>query len=449
MPQRGLSAILAQMLILCHHTGEPYGLLGPQLAATFLTKKLKIPTVVLGITRDFDRQKLIEFVKEHYKDQPLTICFSHLCGRPDLLELIKAFKDLGFRTVLGGPQAQRDFEGEPGKAQFPWRFQGLSDRLDLAYSGPVDALNLDLLFEQEGNICHPWHREIFTEVDWGNLLMFSDRPQNLTIKVAQVLRGVGCPYAMRKKHIRVDPPSALSGCPGIHLEVQGCSFCDVAWDKGFAGYLSDEAVLSQIDALPEQAGRKIPFELIDEYPIRYLPRLIELLDSENIAISQINLVLRSDDILKNREILEKVLSELDGRGIRVLFSSIGFESFSSKILKNLNKGITPEESLESIRILRHLKGKFPNTLLYRRDEGGLHGFIHPTPWDDHETQFELNRAIGTYQLFEDILPPHSTPLIIHHGSALAHWIRTLEERTGVKFKRCWTWIEWWEPERAQ
>jgi hypothetical protein len=55
----------------------------------------------------------------------------------------------------------------------------------------------------------------------------------------------------------------------------------------------------------------------------------------------------------------------------------------------------------------------------------------------------MDRNIFLHGLFDDILPDHSTPLIIHHGSALGDWIRQIEESTDVTFGRDSTWIEWW------
>lgn len=433
------------MIILAHHTGEPYGLLGPQVAATYISRKVGLPTSVLGVLHRFDKDRLLEFLKEHYRDQDPVIAFSHHCGRPDLFTLMGELKELGFRILLAGPQAVRDYEGEPDRERSPLRFRGLSDRVDLAWGGPVDGIDLEALSKERGHVVRRWHKGIYLEVDWDNLLFFSDGLQRPQLEVAQVLRGIGCPYAAKAMTVTVDPPSSLPAAPQLEIETRGCTFCDVAWDKGFSGTVDDEGVLAQVEGLPERGGVKIPFELIDEYPLAHLEPLLDSISVRGIKISQVNLVLRPDDILHHREALSRILKGMKARGQRLLMASIGFESFSERILRNLNKGVTVEENLEAIRILRGLKEEFPETLLYRRDEGAVHGFIHPTPWDDRDTEEELNRIIGAYQLFEDILPAHSTPLIIHHGSPLAQWIRKLEDTAGVRFRRTWTWIEWWKP----
>jgi hypothetical protein len=57
----------------------------------------------------------------------------------------------------------------------------------------------------------------------------------------------------------------------------------------------------------------------------------------------------------------------------------------------------------------------------------------------------VDRNIFLHRFFEDILPEHSTPLIIHHASYLGDWIRQIESTTSITFSREGTWIEWWNP----
>ena len=54
------------------------------------------------------------------------------------------------------------------------------------------------------------------------------------------------------------------------------------------------------------------------------------------------------------------------------------------------------------------------------------------------------RVIDTYRLHEDILPNHSIPLIIHHASSLGNWIRLMEKKENIQFKRFASTIEWWD-----
>ena len=143
----------------------------------------------------------------------------------------------------------------------------------------------------------------------------------------------------------------------------------------------------------------------------------------------------------------EILSLARKQDTKIMFASIGFESFSDQLLQYFCKGVTVADIVKSVETLRRLKDKFENHLLYRRDEGANHGFIRPTPWDDSETLQEIDRNIFLHRFFEDVLPEHSIPLIIHHASYLGDWIRKIESTSGVTFSRDGTWIEWWNPSR--
>jgi hypothetical protein len=431
------------MIIFTHHTGEPHGILGAQAAATFLTRHLGINSIVVGLQREFDAEALFPFVEEHYRDQTRTIAFSHLCGRKDLVALAEDLKRRDFRVMLGGPQARVDYYGEDGQAALPHRFRGLKHCVDLAIQGPIDLLRQNHL-GAKGCVELPWTKNINLDVDWSNLLAFSDSAYRLDVRLPQVLQAVGCQYANRQGTVALPPPSILNErADATTLVSRGCVFCDVARDKGFHGLVEDKVLIAQLHALPEDEGRKVPFELIDEYPIRSLRHLFLLSETENISLTQVNLVCRVDDINAHSDELEEALRAAQKGRIRVMFSSIGFESFSNKILSYFNKGVTVEDSLACVRLLRDLKSRYRETLLYRRDEGAFHGFIHPTPWDDEETMSEMNMNMYMHGLFEDIIPEHSIPLIIHHASCLGDWMRSVEERAGVRFGRDGNWIEWW------
>ena len=95
-------------------------------------------------------------------------------------------------------------------------------------------------------------------------------------------------------------------------------------------------------------------------------------------------------------------------------------------------------------IVDQLKKEFPNQLGYSTREGANHGFIHPTPWDTKESAAAIQKTIYLYGLQNDILPPHSTPLVIHHASALGDWIREIEQREGLQWPRYGTVIGWWD-----
>jgi hypothetical protein len=435
------------MILFTHHTGEPHGILGAQVAATFLERRLSIPSIVVGIERDFSKEALLRFIDAHYEGEEKRVAFTHLCGRKDLMDLARELKKGGFRTTLGGPQAREDYEGEPDADAQPHRFKGLKSIIDMAFQGPVDGLRSEDLDTRIGLLESSWKKDLYLEVDWSNLYTFSDSLRKLEIRLGQVLNAIGCPYAGKIQTVVLSPPTSLrgKGVPEIKVRSGGCVFCDVSRDKGYHGRIGQDRVIAQIAGLPEVEGRKIPFELIDEYPIRSLGGLLEETERHGIKVSQINLVCRVDDINEHASLLTNVLSLARKLNIIIMFSSIGFESFSDRLLQHFCKGITVRDIVSCVETLRELKERFGDHLRYRRDEGANHGFIRPTPWDDPETMREMDSYIFLNRWHEDILPEHSTPLIIHHASYLGDWIREIESTTGITFGREGTWIEWWDP----
>ena len=435
------------MIIFTHHTGEPHGILGAQLAATFFQQKLSIPTIVVGVVRNFSKENLFRFMDEYYAGKKRVVAFSHLCGRKDLIQLAQELKQEGFMTVLGGPQVRQDYEGEPEADSHPNRFRGLKSTVDLACQGPVDGFRAEHLNIRNTLLEHPWSKDLFLNVDWSNLYTFSDILKKHEVRLGKVLNAIGCPYSSKAQTVILPPPVDIreKSVPNLEVRSEGCVFCDVSRDKGFHGPVERDRVIAQIEGLPEFDGKKIPFELIDEYPLRSLGKLLEAIDNQKIRVSQINLVCRVDDINGHASDLSEIILKAQAQDVKIMFASIGFESFSDRLLQYFCKGVTLADIVKSVETLRRLKDRFGNYFVYRRDEGANHGFIRPTPWDDGETMQEIDRNIFLYRFFEDILPAHSTPLIIHHASFLGDWIREIESTTGITFGRDGTWIEWWNP----
>jgi hypothetical protein len=435
------------MIIFTHHTGEPHGLLGAQVAATFFQRKLSIPSIVVGIERNFLQERLLRFINEYYAGTKKIVAFSHLCGRSDIIGLVQELKQEGFITILGGPQARQDYAGEPDTDSHLHRFRGLKSMIDVAFQGPVDGLRLEHLDTRGMLLENPWTKNIFLEVDWSNIYTFSDTLKKLEVRLGQVLNAIGCPYASKVQAITLPPPTTLRErrIPEIEVRSEGCIFCDVSRDKGYHGSIGRDRVIAQMRGLPEVDGRKIPFELIDEYPIGFLGKLLEDTARHKINLSQINLVCRVDDINAHAADLVDILWLARRQDVKIMFASIGFESFCDRLLQYFCKGITVADIVKCVETLRRLKESFKTHFLYRREEGANHGFIRPTPWDDSETLQETDRNIFLHRLFEDILPDHSTPLIMHHASYLGDWIRQIESTTGIIFGRSGTWIEWWNP----
>jgi hypothetical protein len=452
-------------IIASYFKGETYGLLGPQMAASVIQENTPYECMVVTVSREDDSTILKRALAEYFGVERPIIGFSLLSGRPDLFALARELKDEGALTLLAGPQADVDYLGEPNWQLHPHRFQGLSKNFSLSLPGPAEQA-VHLLQNLEGDgwkgspgllclgedgqmIQNPkkgWDENFLGKMRWNNIYKLTKKGLvPLKIQTGQVLQQVGCPYAAKERSMEIDDPVSLgSGAKKVLLPLRGCAFCDVAVDKGFYGALRMESVVRQIRCLPERGdGRKIPFELINENPLPSLPRLLRTISESKISISQINLIMRADWFLKGEKNLRQALRLARDMGVRILLASVGFESFDDRILANLNKGLSAETNLRAIGLMRELKEGFPLQWGYAREEGAIHGFIHPTPWDTQETSSKIQRIIDQHGLAADILPHHSTPLIIHHASRLGDWIRQIERRDGIQFRRHGSIIEWW------
>ena len=458
------------MVILANYADaeESYGLLGPQMAATIIQNNTNYECVVVGVGHDFDKEVIKKNIIQLAGSDRPVIGFSNLGGRPELWELAKELKVERAITILGGPQADVDYIGEVGRERHSHRFPGVRDSFTLALQGPAEQLipflnsqgreEADkirgLLFIQNGrcriNERDRWNGDFLRRVNWKNLYRLgSSGLEPVFITSAQVVQQIGCPYTTRTMRVSIDYPTNLKGAPftetgKIPLSLRGCSFCDVARDKGFGGNLSLDNVLTQIINLPEDGeGRKIPFELINESPLPTLPQLLSAIKQQGVKISQVNLGTRADWLVMGKEKLRAALKLAKAMNVRLLLSAVGFESFANSVLRNLNKGYPTETNLSAIRLIRQLKEEFLENWFYTTADGASHGFIHPTPWDSIETEREINTIIFAYGLNRDILPKLSTPLIIHHACGLGDWVRELEMREGITLKRAASIIEWW------
>ena len=462
LPQRKRFVIIAGYL-----PGESYGLLGPQMAATIIEDNTDYDCIVIACTRDDDKKILKTAVIDMIGNNRPIVAFSTLGGREDLFSLAKEFTDNGAFTILAGPQANVDFVGEKEWSLYDNRFTGLSTHFTCAAQGPAEQCIPLLRTLESGrwqrapgilycrkngsfvsNMKQPWNPAFLSQVRWNNLYRLRKSSlEPIRVSFGQVVQQLGCPHALQKRTIAVPYPTALGGTAHgtITLPVRGCSFCDVAVDKGYAMALDKHTLMRQIHCLPEQQdGRKIPFELINENPLPGLPAILNASREKAVRLSQINLTMRADWFIAGEKHLRTALSIAQENNIRILLGSMGFESFDDTILKNLNKGVTVQSNLRAIELMRNLKRDFPRSWGYSREDGAVHGFIHPTPWDSTETTDNNRRTFSLYNLPFDILPEHSIPLIIHHASVLGDWIREIEQREGITFKRYVNTIGWWE-----
>jgi hypothetical protein len=183
--------------------------------------------------------------------------------------------------------------------------------------------------------------------------------------------------------------------------------------------------------------------LNNENALPGLPGLITGCYERNLALSRIHLTLRADWLVRSESHLRQALHLARRHRMQILLSSVGLESFDDRILFHLNKGLSVDTNLAAILLMRQLKKEFPFQWLYSRNDGANHGLIHPTPWDTPDTDIANRKRIREWGLDADILPAQSIPLIIHHHSGLADWIRRIEGIENIRFSRYVSVIGWW------
>ncbi|MEJ2025796.1 MAG: hypothetical protein P8Y00_12450, partial [Deltaproteobacteria bacterium] len=433
-----------------------------------------------------------EMLWDFFGSQRPVIGFSTLSGRQDLVHLAGALRNDGAITFLAGPQSDVDYGGEVDWKLHPHRFRGFSKEFSFALHGPAEQI-LPLLnhrdgdlagpvpghiqYTAEGKLLHhpeqPWNSRFLGKVTWDNLFIL-ERSGFTPLKVStgQVIQQIGCPYAARGKWIEIDAPVSRVSKRGrsVRLFARGCSFCDVAVDKGFCGRVDMNTVLTQIEGLPAgdevdkgfcgrvdmntvltqieglpagDDGRKIPFELINENGCGELSAILRACRKRRMDLSRINLTVRADWFIRSEGRLREALELARSLGTVIHLGSMGFESFDDTILKNLNKGVTAAANLRAVALIRRFKEDYPDHWSYSRSDGSVHGFIHPTPWDTEETWKNIQSVFREHTLLLDIIPDHSVPLIIHHASLLGDWIRKIEQKEGRLYNRLGTIIEWW------
>ncbi len=125
-------------IIASYFSGETYGLLGPQMAATVIRENTPFDCIVIAVTRDDDKSLLKKALSDYFGKARPIIGFSTLSGRSDLFSFAGELKNEGAVTILAGPQADVDYLGEKNWQNHPHRFQGLSTNFSFSLHGPAE-----------------------------------------------------------------------------------------------------------------------------------------------------------------------------------------------------------------------------------------------------------------------------------------------------------------------
>lgn len=137
-------------------------------------------------------------------------------------------------------------------------------------------------------------------------------------------------------------------------------------------------------------GRRLSIRLVGEPVIRNIREVIARIIAAGLPPSDLLLDSRADTLARVEPELCRALEDLDGTGHCLHLCLIGIESFSSRELRRLNKGLGAADNLAAIRILFSLETEYPDCFAFRR-HGGL-SLITYTPWTTPE-ELDLNQAV--------------------------------------------------------
>lgn len=136
----------------------------------------------------------------------------------------------------------------------------------------------------------------------------------------------------------------------------GCSFCIFryqSYETGAPGDVAAEA-LRQARYLVRRFGVRT-IALQSENPFPFLLPWLEGVAAELRGIEEIHIRSTVQALLRHEETLRKSVVTARAAGIRLALVGIGFESFVQESLDLLNKGVTVEDNVRALGILRAVK----------------------------------------------------------------------------------------------
>ena len=185
-----------------------------------------------------------------------------------------------------------------------------------------------------------------------------------------VFGNLGCPYR--------NAPNRTGFLEGIELPedvtARGCTFCERPdYDR-----IRPPVALRLIDGQLGQVRDAWPgleqLIVVDEYALRYVDDLADLLIDRGLTDVEVFLSARVDWVLKFEARLEQALVRIDGRFGLVMYL-VGAESFSPFELWRFNKGVTVQTMARSFEVLERLRARYE---AFRCEPS--FGFILFTPW---------------------------------------------------------------------
>lgn len=208
---------------------------------------------------------------------------------------------------------------------------------------------------------------------------------------------VGCPFLL---DARKNPRFAGLALDD-RVQTRGCTFC--LDNLGTYAMPSEPDVLAawlgQLRAIRAAHPETREVLLVDERPHPFLPALFAAIEGDP-ALHRLTLLVKSrvDWLLEFTPQVTRAI-ELAARSGSVLdLYLVGFESFDAAQLELFNKGVTVEDNLRAIELMRALGARHPDAFAFDRHRA--HGIVLFTPWTTPASLLENARVMREVRFHE-------------------------------------------------
>jgi len=366
-----------------------------------------------AMSEDGTHESIARRIEESRPDVVATTCIT--ATFPDGLEIMKAAKAAGARTVMGGVHPsfmwREALEAEGGSVDFVVLGEGEQTLVELleAIGGGGDLSRVKgIAYRDDGRaVATPGRARLpnldalpmaWDLLDWPNYTYFVYPGSRL----AAVSTSRGCMF--------------------------GCTFCSQQrfWEKSWRGRCP-ESVVEELSLLRERYGVDVVL-LTDEYPTpdaRRWERLLDLIIERDLG-QKLLLETRVDDIVRDERVLHKYVAA----GVAHVY--VGVEATDQETLDLVNKSASVEMGRKALELL-HRHGivsetsfvlgfpdetpeKIKSTLALAKeyDPDNAH-FLAITPWPYAELwrdlePFVVTRDYRKYNLIDPVVRPKAMTL---------------------------------------
>ncbi|MGE3635473.1 MAG: hypothetical protein AB7P00_36555, partial [Sandaracinaceae bacterium] len=222
-------------------------------------------------------------------------------------------------------------------------------------------------------------------------------PPAVTIKT--IYGNLGCPYSR-------DPMEreAFRGVrlPTVPMARLGCSFCSMGGDYEKR---PDAEVVAEVVRQADHYARSLQsleaLLLNDQHALRYLAALMR--EAAHIRPMRWLFAARADAVLREQDKLRAAIDAARASGHRIELYLSGFEAFSDAALERFNKGVSRDELVRAVHVMRALHRESGGTFEHARAKG--HSAILWTPWTTRDELRESARTMrehGLMELFDEV-----------------------------------------------